>query len=153
MDKQQLKDCHQRIKPFIHDTPVLTSRLIDKMGNANGTFILKPGQYKGALKLGKHKGRYDALVQSEKAKFVGWRDNNADRLLTMLGQLYTDVTGLNLHTTSFINEIEKIGAYSAGCQVIQDDKEFLIFMEIIKKSAELYGDHFTYTLFEEFDLY
>lgn len=35
MDKQELIDCHERIKPFIHNTPVLISRLIDEMAGAH----------------------------------------------------------------------------------------------------------------------
>ena len=126
--------------------------LAEKMGNQQGTFILKPGQYKSCWKLGYHKGRYEALVQSEFAQFVGWRDNNKDRQLTMKGKLYTDVSGLNCHTTSFSKQIQKVGPYSAGCQVIQDVKEQLIHMAIIKKSLELYGDYVSYTLFEESDI-
>nr|WP_293296813.1 pyridoxal-phosphate dependent enzyme [Allomuricauda sp.] len=60
MDKQQLKDCHQRIKPFIHDTPVLTSRLIDKMGNANFYFKCENFQRMGAFKM---RGAANAILQ------------------------------------------------------------------------------------------
>jgi len=60
MDKQQLKDCHQRIKPFIHDTPVLTSRLIDKIGNANFYFKCENFQRMGAFKM---RGAANAILQ------------------------------------------------------------------------------------------
>lgn len=120
-----------------------------KMGNFQGTGILIPGQYSSALKIGKHKGKYPALVQSEKAKFKVWRDSDKDWKLDLDGKVYDDISGLNLHTTSFINDIKNVGAYSAGCQVIQNDKDFLIFMAIINRSIELYGDYFTYTLFDE----
>ncbi len=60
MDKQQLRDCHQRIKPFIHDTPVLTSRLIDKMGNANFYFKCENFQRMGAFKM---RGAANAILQ------------------------------------------------------------------------------------------
>ncbi len=60
MDKQQLRDCHQRIKPFIHDTPVLTSRQIDKMGNANFYFKCENFQRMGAFKM---RGAANAILQ------------------------------------------------------------------------------------------
>lgn len=60
MDKQQLRDCHQRIKPFIHDTPVLTSRLIDKMGNTNFYFKCENFQRMGAFKM---RGAANAILQ------------------------------------------------------------------------------------------
>jgi len=121
-----------------------------KMGNKEGTAILVPGQYSSCFKIGMHKG-YEALIQSNKAKFKVWRDCDQDGKLTIGGMIYDDVTGLNVHTTSFINEIEKVGAYSAGCQVIQNDKDLQIFLSVIKRSAEIYGDYFSYTLFDESD--
>lgn len=60
MDKQQLRDCHQRIKPFIHDTPVLTSRQIDKMGNTNFYFKCENFQRMGAFKM---RGAANAILQ------------------------------------------------------------------------------------------
>lgn len=120
-----------------------------RMGNFQGTGILIPGQYFSAFKLGIHKGKYPALTQSEKAKFKVWRDSDQDGKLDLNGKIYDDISGLNLHTTSFINNIKNVGAYSAGCQVIQNDKDFLVFMAIINRSAEIYGDYFTYTLFDE----
>jgi hypothetical protein len=124
--------------------------LKNKLGNINGTAILIPGQYRGCWRLGYHKG-YQALTQNGSGKFKVWRDNDSDGDLDMSGRIYSDVTGLNLHTTSFINEIDKVGAYSAGCQVIQDDLEFNIFLSVIKKSSSVYGDTFSYSLLEEND--
>lgn len=121
-----------------------------KKGNINGTAILCPGQYRQCWRLGFHKG-YEALQQSVQAQFKVWRDNNEDGQLDETGTIYDDVSGLNCHTTSFKNEIQRVGAYSAGCQVIQDDLDFLHFMAIIKKSATYYGVHFTYTLFRDMD--
>lgn len=125
----------------------------ETLGHSKGTAILAPGQYKNAWTLGQHKGKYDALVQSPKATFKVYRDNNRDFQLNPTEKLHNDVTGLNCHTTSFINKVEKVGAYSAGCQVVQHSKDFEIFLAVVKRSADLYGNSFTYTLFDEFDLY
>jgi len=122
--------------------------LKDKIGGLGGTFILQPGQYAKCFTLGEHRGAYDALVQSPYAKFLGWRDNDSDGEFDIDGETFDDVTGLNMHTTSLINEVNKVGAYSAGCQVRQKDENHWIMMAIIRASAEKYGELFSYTLFE-----
>lgn len=122
--------------------------LKNKLGNINGTFILKDGFHQNAFKKGQHSGRYDALVQAAYGNLPGWRDNDADGELDMDGKIYHDVTGLNLHTTSFINEIEKVGAYSAGCQVVADDKDFEVVRALAYKSMDIYKDQIDYALFQ-----
>lgn len=125
--------------------------LKEKMGNMNGTAILIPGQYRSCWELGFHRN-YEALVQRPTYSFRTWRDNDSDGELDMEGPVFEDVTGLNLHTTSFKNEIEKVGKYSAGCQVIQDDLDFRILLALLLKSSATYGTRFSYTLLEEKDI-
>nr|WP_297789225.1 pyridoxal-phosphate dependent enzyme [uncultured Allomuricauda sp.] len=60
MDKQQLIDCHERIKPFIHNTPVLTSRLINEIAGANLYFKCENFQRMGAFKM---RGAANAIMQ------------------------------------------------------------------------------------------
>ncbi|MER3375198.1 MAG: threonine/serine dehydratase [Allomuricauda sp.] len=60
MHKQQLIDCHERIKPFIHNTPVLTSRLIDEMAGAHLFFKCENFQRMGAFKM---RGAANAIMQ------------------------------------------------------------------------------------------
>lgn len=124
-----------------------------KMGNEKGTFILKEGFYPKCFKKGKHRGEYDCLVQADSNIFVGYRDFDKDNLIDYEGELHTDVTGLNFHTTSFLNNKEKVGAYSAGCQVAQDDKDFLTILSIVYKSMEIYGDRISYALFNKVDFF
>ena len=38
MDKNSLIECHNRIKPYIHNTPVITSTQINKMTGADVYF-------------------------------------------------------------------------------------------------------------------
>jgi len=121
--------------------------LKNKLGNKNGTAILIPGYYPKCWTIGKHSGKYEALVQNGNV-FNVWRDNDSDGKFDIGGRIYTDVGGLNMHTTSFVNYNAKVGAYSAGCQVRQYSKQHLEVMEIIKKSAQLYGNVFSYALFE-----
>lgn len=60
MDKQLLLDCKERIRPFIHRTPVLKSRLIDAMVNAHIFFKCENFQRMGAFKM---RGAANAIMQ------------------------------------------------------------------------------------------
>jgi hypothetical protein len=119
--------------------------------NVNGTALLKPGQYKGAYILGKHGGKYDALVQQGNEVTV-YRDADRDNILepdeneTMSGYF-----GINIHRASSLQPSENVNKWSAGCQVIQDPIQFKMFMDLVKKSSEIYGNKFTYTLLTEED--
>lgn len=124
--------------------------LKDKMGNVNGTAILPPGQYSKCWKVAEHKG-YVALVQAGPGVFKVWRDSNKDGRFDFQGPLFDDVTGLNMHTESLLKETEKVGWYSAGCQVRAHDKEHFMVMSILQMSIPTWGDRFSYTLLEERD--
>ena len=60
MDKQHLIDCHERIKPFIHNTPVLTSRLINELAGAHLFFKCENFQRMGAFKM---RGAANSIMQ------------------------------------------------------------------------------------------
>lgn len=130
--------------------PGLTS-LSGQPMNKNGTFILMPGFYKDCWIIGKHnRGKeheHDALVQRASGVFKGWRDNNKDGKFDFSGKEFTDVEGLNDHTTR-PNEIKRVGAFSYACQVTWDDKEHLIKMAVCMRGAELYSNIFSYALFQ-----
>lgn len=49
--KSDLLDCHERIKPYIHDTPVLSSRLINELIGAEVFFKCENFQRAGAYKM------------------------------------------------------------------------------------------------------
>jgi hypothetical protein len=139
-----------QLKAFVGTTDPGTYWLKEKLGNMNGTFILMEGFYPKCWKIGKHKGEYEALVQAGPDVFRGWRDNNSDNKMDMVGKIYTDVQGLNCHTTSHLKgKADKVGAYSAACQVLKYTADHLQMMTICKKSAELYGPLFSYALFKQ----
>lgn len=60
MYKQNLIDCHQRIKPYIHNTPVLTSRLLNELAGAELFFKCENFQRMGAFKM---RGATNAILQ------------------------------------------------------------------------------------------
>lgn len=58
--KSHLDECHERIKKYIHLTPVLTSQLIDKVAGANLFFKCENFQRMGAFKM---RGAVNAILQ------------------------------------------------------------------------------------------
>lgn len=115
--------------------------------NVKGTAILVPGQYRGSHKIGLHRGKYKALVQTG-GRVCVYRDNNKDDILDMDPATEQDgYFGINLHKAgSHSTEVDK---WSAGCQVWANADDFAAFMAIVEKSAETYGPQFTYTLIDE----
>jgi len=63
MTKENLLACHNRIKPFIHNTPVLTSRLINNLVDAEVYFKCENFQKTGAYKM---RGATNAIMQLTK---------------------------------------------------------------------------------------
>lgn len=124
--------------------------LKDKLGSADGTAILIPGQYPKSLVLGLHNQgtphEHKAFRQAGPGVFKVWRDKNSDGKLDYSGKIYDDVKGLNLHTTREF-QVSRVGGFSAACQVVEDDKEHRILISVGERSAELYSNLFTYTLF------
>ena len=51
MTKDKFIECHERIKPFIHNTPVIKSELIDKLVGAKIYFKCDNFQKMGAFKM------------------------------------------------------------------------------------------------------
>lgn len=117
--------------------------------NAAGTAVLVPDQHRGAFSIGVHKG-YAALTQA-KALPV-YRDDDLDAEVDAVGTIDSGWHGINIHRASAHNRSEVVGRWSAGCQVVADPDEFEMLMALCNKSAELYGNRFTYTLLEEKDL-
>lgn len=69
MQKEQLIDCHKRITPYIHNTHVLTSRLLNEISGAELFFKCENFQRMGAFKM---RGATNAILQlSEKQRQKG----------------------------------------------------------------------------------
>ncbi len=111
-----------------------------------GTAILKAGQYRGAYKLGNHRGK-EALCQYG-APVTVFRDSDRDDVLDLDPLTEAEgYLGINIHRAG--EDSTQVHKWSAGCQVIANDSEFRILMAIAHKSAAAYGDSFTYTLLED----
>lgn len=122
----------------------------------DGTAILVPGQYKGMYKKGFHKD-YPALEQKSVARYV--RDN--DKNSTLDFSLYrdpekakkhviVDLIKTNIHKAGAFSKL--VGAWSAGCQVLQKSSDFDILMVYVQAQIDAgLGNSFSYTLLESTD--
>lgn len=117
--------------------------------NLKGTGILVPGQYLNTYKIDKHQGKYDALCQRiGKVKVV--RDPNRDAEIDWnLDNMEEGFFGANIHCA--LEDTTAVDEWSFLCQVFKKKSEFNRLMQIAKVSAKMYGNSFTYTLFEEHD--
>lgn len=122
-----------------------------KLLNKAGAAILVPGQYTDVYQLGKHRNKYEALVQLG-GKVRVWRDGNKDDKLDRAGEIHEGWYGINIHRAGSTGTTAKVGRYSAGCQVFQNADDFALMISLAKKSSSLRGNKFTYTLLEEADL-
>lgn len=117
-------------------------------GRAEGTAILKAGQYRGAWALGLHKGEKPALVQS--APVTVWRDADRDAEIDIAPgtSTQTGIFGINIHRAGTASTL--VDKWSAGCQVFARDADFEAFLALCRKQAAKGKgwQKFTYTLLE-----
>jgi len=115
---------------------------------AKGAAILKQGQYKDAYAIGLHRSIYQALVQVKPVTVI--RDNDRNSYLDFFADTQTGLYGINIHRASRGKNNEAvIGKDSAGCQVYMYEDDFNGMMDMAKKSRDLYGNKFTYTLIDK----
>lgn len=119
--------------------------------NIKGTAVLVPDQYLGAYAISRHRGKYDALCQVKDVVTV-YRDKDRDKHIDIEeDSIDRGYFGINIHRSSFY-ESDRVNGWSAGCQVFKKNADFTEFMARVKLSASIYGNRFTYTLFDENDL-
>lgn len=113
-----------------------------------GVAILKAGQYRGAYKLGKHRGKYKALVQTG-GKVTIYRDNTLDREADHI-QPIAGYFGINIHRAHSYKIATSTQYYSHGCTVIQHPADYARLISLCEIQEKLLGyKSFTYTLLED----
>lgn len=118
--------------------------------SALGTAILKEGQYRKAHRLGRHRGKYAALVQNSPLSVI--RDPNRDDFLDLdSGTEQTGMYGINIHRASPRRRSIQVHNWSAGCQVLCDPNQYEFFLKLCRRGREAFGNSFTYTLLNEKD--
>ena len=58
------------------------------------------------------------------------------------------IYGINIHHAG--HDSHRVDRWSAGCTVVANLAEWDVFMAVVRRSAELYGDTFTYTLIDKY---
>ncbi|MBN1377616.1 MAG: hypothetical protein JXA04_00105 [Gammaproteobacteria bacterium] len=117
--------------------------------SVSGTAIMKPGQYRRAYKIGRHRG-YKALQQA--GSIAVFRDTNRDAVIDTTGvKEETGINAINIHKSNAHRASTLVGKWSAGCQVFQDPDHFGFFLTLCERAKEKYGNIFSYTLLEELD--
>lgn len=113
--------------------------------NANGTAILKPGEYIGAYHIGLHRGKYQALVQ--RRPVIVYRDFDKNNAFDFSGaRQETGLFGINIHRALPVGSTHVVDKHSAGCQVFSNADDFATFMRLCEAHKQRYGNSFTYTL-------
>jgi hypothetical protein len=113
--------------------------------NVNGTAVLVPGQHKNMWQLGRHQGKYPALVQ--RGEVTVYRDGDKNDELDITDCIKdTGYFGINCHRASEKGIAENVGRFSAGCQVVQHPNEYAILINLCRLAQEQHGNNFTYTL-------
>lgn len=115
--------------------------------NSAGVARLVEGQYRGSHQLGLHQGKYEALRQKDNVKV--YRDDNKD-LKYDENKIQEGVFGINIHKAGA--DSTYVENWSEGCQVFKKAADFEEFMKIIRKSRDIHGNSFTYTLIETKDI-
>lgn len=116
--------------------------------NVKGTAVIVPGQYRGAYKVGKHKG-YKALQQI--GNITVYRDRDMNETVDSTGKRDTGIHAVNIHRSNQNQASTVVGKWSAGCQVLQDPDHFMFLMTLCDRSAAKFSNSFTYTLLTEAD--
>ena len=115
--------------------------------NSAGVARLVEGQYRGSHQLGLHQGKYEALRQKDNVKV--YRDDNKDMKYDE-NKIQEGVFGINIHKAGA--DSTYVENWSEGCQVFKKAADFEEFMKIIRKSRDIHGNSFTYTLIETKDI-
>jgi hypothetical protein len=115
--------------------------------NGGGTARVVIGQYTGSHAIGLHQGKYEALRQV--GPLIIERDYTKDGIYNA-SKKETGVFGINIHKAGA--DSVQVNNWSEGCQVFKKSADFDAFMAICRKSRDIHGNSFTYTLIESLDI-
>lgn len=117
--------------------------------NPIGAAVLKSDEwYYDVWKYGLHRGKMKALLQlGAKVKF--YRDGDLDEHIDEVGNIFEGYIGINFHANTYQLDSktikEKIGAWSAGCQVCNIIPDYVKIIDLCKSQKVV-----SYCLLKEF---
>ena len=115
-----------------------------------GCAIVKAGQYKGVWKLGKHRGKYDALVQKKSITVL--RDNDKNDIIDTESVVEeTGLFGINHHRAHSEWASKNVDKWSAGCIVSSNPDHYKIEIQLFKLAEKYWANSFSFTLLNEQD--
>ena len=141
MTKNDLIDCHDRIKPFIHNTPVLTSKLINNLTGADIYFKCENFQKMGAFKM---RGATNAILKlSGEQKMNGVVTHSSGNHAQAIS-LAAKKIGIKAYIIMPSNapEIKKIAVRSYGGHLIECEPNLAAREAAAKKIVDLKGATF-----------
>lgn len=143
---------NERYNWQLFQTPATTKSGLQglrKPVNKSGTGTLVPGQYLGIYRIDLHNGKHAALCQRNGPVKV-YRDNNMDNVFDLKPEAIQEgLFGVNIHSP--FSDAPTVDGRSVACQVPSTVAAWNIILKLAQKSAELYGNSFTYTLFDASD--
>ncbi|NHF58743.1 threonine/serine dehydratase [Flavobacteriaceae bacterium TP-CH-4] len=118
MNSQTLLDCHARIKPYIHNTPVLSSRLINKAVGAEVFFKCENFQRAGAYKMRGATNAILRLTDEERGKgVVTHSSGNFAQALSLAAQSLGITAHIVMPTSA--PEVKKVGVREYGGKIYE----------------------------------
>jgi threonine dehydratase len=120
MNKIELEKIHQRIKPYVHNTPVLTSQIINKLCDAEVYFKCENFQKMGAFKM---RGAVNAILclnKEQKSKGVVTHSSGNFAQALSLASKYLDVDAYIVMPKN-APKVKKAAVRSYGGIIIESD--------------------------------
>lgn len=110
--------------------------------------LYAPQQVRGGYRLGLHRGKSKALVQSPTGNQVRvYRDDDRSGVFDFDSSTVEVGFGFNIHKGPS-TEATGVDRASAGCVVFRKSREFATLIKICTKSAAQYGNSFTFTVLD-----
>jgi len=146
--KQDIIDAHERIRPFIHKTPVLTSQTINKLSSAEVFFKCENFQKIGAFKI---RGGMNSVLSLPKEKqqngIATHSSGNHAQAIALAAREVGTKAYIVMPETSPRVKVDAVRGYGAEiffCEPTQQAREKLLNEVVEKTGAEFihpYNDH------------
>jgi hypothetical protein len=108
-------------------------------GKPSSSILLKEGQYADTFEIGRHREKFTALVETKPVVVL---ENNDRASSLSAGKTKKGNFNIDIIPAAAFKDGDE------GCQLLLGDENFTELIVLCKKHAELYGNHFTYSLID-----